>query len=89
MLINQGNNSSQSSVNQFFLLFSITTHTHIMDQDQTINNNTTTPQPITYQCANCSTDNEFKPREPIRCRECGHRVMYKKRTKRMIQFEAR
>ncbi|KAI0285018.1 hypothetical protein BGY98DRAFT_946703 [Russula aff. rugulosa BPL654] len=21
-------------------------------------------------------------REPIRCRECGHRIMYKKRTKR-------
>ncbi|KAI9592703.1 hypothetical protein BDF19DRAFT_450676 [Syncephalis fuscata] len=37
----------------------------------------------------CGADNELKPREPIRCRECGHRVMYKRRTTRMIQFEAR
>ncbi|KAI8054598.1 DNA directed RNA polymerase [Syncephalis plumigaleata] len=44
---------------------------------------------IVYLCANCGADNELKPREPIRCRECGHRVMYKRRTTRMIQFEAR
>ena len=30
----------------------------------------------------CSAKNEIKPREPIRCRECGHRIMYKKRTRR-------
>ena len=30
----------------------------------------------------CGAKNEIKPREPIRCRECGHRIMYKKRTKR-------
>ncbi|KAF1971718.1 hypothetical protein BU23DRAFT_170537 [Bimuria novae-zelandiae CBS 107.79] len=27
--------------------------------------------------------------EPVRCRECGSRVMWKKRTGRMVQFEAR
>lgn len=32
--------------------------------------------------ADCGAKNEIKPREPIRCRECGHRIMYKKRTKR-------
>ncbi|KAF9779479.1 hypothetical protein BJ322DRAFT_355502 [Thelephora terrestris] len=37
----------------------------------------------------CGAKNEIRPREPIRCRECGHRIMYKKRTKRMVQFEAR
>ncbi|GLB33629.1 putative DNA directed RNA polymerase, 7 kDa subunit [Lyophyllum shimeji] len=42
-----------------------------------------------YICADCGAKNEIKPREPIRCRECGHRIMYKKRTKRMVQFEAR
>ncbi|KZV93414.1 hypothetical protein EXIGLDRAFT_717141 [Exidia glandulosa HHB12029] len=42
-----------------------------------------------YLCADCGAKNEIKPREPIRCRECGHRIMYKKRTKRMVQFEAR
>ena len=30
----------------------------------------------------CGAKNDIKPREPIRCRECGHRIMYKKRTKR-------
>ncbi|KAH9453965.1 hypothetical protein MJO28_006970 [Puccinia striiformis f. sp. tritici] len=45
--------------------------------------------PITYLCADCGKDNQIKAREPIRCQECGCRVMYKKRIKRMVQFEAR
>ncbi|PWN90465.1 hypothetical protein FA10DRAFT_266938 [Acaromyces ingoldii] len=45
--------------------------------------------PMEYICAECASINEIKPREPIRCRECGHRIMYKKRTNRMLQFEAR
>lgn len=35
----------------------------------------------------CHHDNEIRPRDPIRCRECGYRIMYKKRTKRRILFE--
>ncbi|KAF8520101.1 DNA directed RNA polymerase [Gautieria morchelliformis] len=46
-------------------------------------------QEMEYICADCGAKNEIKTREPIRCRECGHRIMYKKRTKRMVQFEAR
>ncbi|KAH9943070.1 uncharacterized protein BXZ73DRAFT_97132 [Epithele typhae] len=42
-----------------------------------------------YLCADCNLSNDIRPREPIRCRECGHRIMYKKRTTRMVQFEAR
>ncbi|PWN52487.1 hypothetical protein IE53DRAFT_367155 [Violaceomyces palustris] len=42
------------------------------------------PPVMEYICAECSATNEIRPREPIRCRECGHRVMYKKRTKRML-----
>ncbi|KAJ7591233.1 DNA-directed RNA polymerase I [Mycena floridula] len=42
-----------------------------------------------YICADCGAKNEIKSDEPIRCKECGHRIMYKKRTKRMVQFEAR
>ncbi|PWN25765.1 hypothetical protein BDZ90DRAFT_261969 [Jaminaea rosea] len=42
-----------------------------------------------YICADCAALNEVRPREPIRCRECGHRVLYKQRTKRMLHFEAR
>ncbi|CAE6345143.1 unnamed protein product [Rhizoctonia solani] len=37
----------------------------------------------------CGAKNEIRPREPIRCKECGHRIMYKKRTTRIVQFEAR
>ncbi|KAG8133834.1 putative DNA-directed RNA polymerases I II and III subunit RPABC4-like protein, partial [Naja naja] len=32
----------------------------------------------------CHKENEIKARDPIRCRECGYRIMYKKRTKRCI-----
>jgi len=48
-----------------------------------------TRQDMEYLCADCGAKNEIRSREPIRCRECGHRIMYKKRTKRMVQFEAR
>ena len=34
----------------------------------------------------CHAENEIKARDPIRCRECGYRMMYKKRTKRSILF---
>ncbi|PIK47262.1 DNA-directed RNA polymerases I, II, and III subunit RPABC4 [Apostichopus japonicus] len=37
---------------------------------------------IVYVCGECRQDNEMRPRDPIRCRECGYRIMYKKRTKR-------
>ncbi|KZP24632.1 hypothetical protein FIBSPDRAFT_929817 [Athelia psychrophila] len=40
-------------------------------------------QEMEYICADCGAKNEIKAREPIRCRECGHRIMYKKRTKRI------
>lgn len=32
----------------------------------------------------CHSENEIRPNEAIRCRECGYRIMYKKRTKRSI-----
>lgn len=34
-------------------------------------------------------DNELKTGDVVRCRECGYRILYKKRTKRVVQFEAR
>ncbi|XP_054266062.1 uncharacterized protein LOC128988624 isoform X1 [Macrosteles quadrilineatus] len=37
----------------------------------------------------CHHENEIRPRDPIRCRECGYRIMYKKRTKRLVVFDAR
>ncbi|CAI8056053.1 DNA-directed RNA polymerases I, II, and III subunit RPABC4 [Geodia barretti] len=45
---------------------------------------TSTKQPMIYICGECHGENEIRPRDPIRCRECGYRIMYKKRTKRSI-----
>ncbi|XP_060808762.1 DNA-directed RNA polymerases I, II, and III subunit RPABC4 [Amyelois transitella] len=42
-----------------------------------------------YVCGECHKENEIKPKDPIRCRECGYRIMYKKRTKRLVVFDAR
>ena len=42
-----------------------------------------------YICGDCGAMNEIKPADPIRCRMCGYRIMYKMRTKNLIQFEAR
>ena len=39
-----------------------------------------------FSFTDCHHENEIKPRDPIRCRECGYRIMYKKRTKRRILF---
>uniref|UniRef100_A0A8C0IY32 DNA-directed RNA polymerases I, II, and III subunit RPABC4 n=1 Tax=Chelonoidis abingdonii TaxID=106734 RepID=A0A8C0IY32_CHEAB len=46
-------------------------------------------QPMIYICGECDTKNEIKARDPIRCRERGYRIMYKKRTRRLVVFDAR
>ena len=39
--------------------------------------------PITqYMCGECASKVQLKKGDPIRCKECGHRVLYKERTKR-------
>ncbi|MCJ1266507.1 DNA-directed RNA polymerase core subunit rpc10 [Lobaria immixta] len=39
--------------------------------------------PITqYLCGECNAKVQLKKGDPIRCKECGHRVLYKERTKR-------
>lgn len=44
---------------------------------------------VRYVCAQCAVNFTLSPKDPVRCKECGHRVLYKARTKRMVQFEAR
>ncbi|KAF2274570.1 uncharacterized protein EI97DRAFT_435108 [Westerdykella ornata] len=44
---------------------------------------------VEYTCGDCDASVSLKRGEPIRCRQCGHRVLYKQRTSRMVQFEAR
>ncbi|KAL1306880.1 hypothetical protein AAFC00_005527 [Neodothiora populina] len=46
-------------------------------------------RPVAYLCGDCDTKVTLKRGDPIRCKECGYRVLYKQRTNRMIQFEAR
>lgn len=44
---------------------------------------------IEYFCADCQESIQIKPKDHIRCRACGYRILYKKRTKRLIVFDAR
>lgn len=44
---------------------------------------------IEYFCAQCQDEIQIKPKDQIRCRACGYRVLYKKRTTRLIVFDAR
>ena len=37
---------------------------------------------INYLCGDCNSRVPLKRGDPIRCKECGHRVLYKERTKR-------
>ncbi|MCO5562692.1 hypothetical protein L7F22_016321 [Adiantum nelumboides] len=47
------------------------------------------PEPVSYLCGDCGADNALKPGDVIQCRECGYRILYKKRTRRIVQYEAR
>ncbi|KAK3389175.1 hypothetical protein B0H63DRAFT_463115 [Podospora didyma] len=49
------------------------------------NSNTT----MYYTCGDCAVRVPLEKGAPIRCQKCGARVLYKERTKRMVQFEAR
>lgn len=44
---------------------------------------------VAYICGDCGAENALKPGDVIQCRECCYRILYKKRTKRIVQFEAR
>jgi len=44
---------------------------------------------VIYLCGACGQKNGIKASDPIRCRSCGYRILYKVRTKKMIQFQAR
>ncbi|KAI1326428.1 DNA directed RNA polymerase [Xylariaceae sp. FL0255] len=44
---------------------------------------------MAYICGDCGYKFALRRSDAIRCKECGCRVLYKERTKRMVQFEAR
>jgi len=46
-------------------------------------------RPVIYTCGNCYQENQLGPKDVIRCHNCGFRIMYKKRTNRMMVFDGR
>lgn len=40
------------------------------------------PISVIYVCGDCNSRVQMKRGDQIRCKECGHRVLYKERTKR-------
>jgi DNA-directed RNA polymerase I, II, and III subunit RPABC4 len=47
-------------------------------------------QPIClYTCADCGSDVRLKQRDAVRCRECGHRIVFKKRIQKPCQYLCR
>lgn len=41
-----------------------------------------------YQCQECKKVNILKLRDPIRCSECGYRILYKMRSVKSLQYDA-
>jgi DNA-directed RNA polymerases I, II, and III subunit RPABC4 len=63
-----------------------------MDKTQSQSTNLSQPaqnKSMIYVCGDCHKENEIKQQSVIRCIECGYRIMYKKRTKRLVVFDAR
>ncbi|XP_037928183.1 DNA-directed RNA polymerases II, IV and V subunit 12-like [Teleopsis dalmanni] len=44
---------------------------------------------VTYMCGECEYETIIHPGDSIYCRACGHRILYKLRTKRVTVFDAR
>ena len=40
------------------------------------------PRGVEYRCGDCGARTHIKGGDPIRCRQCGFRILYKTRTKR-------
>ncbi|KAG7012179.1 DNA-directed RNA polymerases II, IV and V subunit 12, partial [Cucurbita argyrosperma subsp. argyrosperma] len=47
------------------------------------------PEPVSYICGDCGMENTLKQGDVIQCRECGYRILYKKRTRRRLSFEGK
>ena len=46
-------------------------------------------KPVRYICGECNAKVTLRRNDVVRCNDCGHRVLYKERTNRIVQFEAR
>lgn len=43
-------------------------------------------QSVRYICGECDAKFSLPPNATLRCTECGHRILYKERTKRFVPF---
>lgn len=43
-----------------------------------------TSREVNYRCGDCDVEVRLQRGEPIRCKACGHRVLYKERTNRYV-----
>lgn len=46
-------------------------------------------QTVTYVCGSCGKNNKLDQGSVIKCSFCGHRILYKKRERKLLQYEAR
>jgi DNA-directed RNA polymerase I, II, and III subunit RPABC4 len=44
---------------------------------------------VEYRCGDCGAKNLIKGGDPVRCRQCGFRILYKTRTKRCECYNVR
>ena len=47
------------------------------------------PSPFLDRCGSCGDTVDMGKDDMVRCRSCGHRILYKTRLKRAVQYEAR
>lgn len=44
---------------------------------------------FTYKCGLCKSKVKISQQDPVRCKECGYRILYKLRSKRPSEYLAR
>jgi DNA-directed RNA polymerase subunit RPC12/RpoP len=44
---------------------------------------------FTYECGLCKSKVKINQQDPVRCKECGYRILYKLRSKRPSEYLAR
>uniref|UniRef100_A0A915CM84 DNA-directed RNA polymerases I, II, and III subunit RPABC4 n=1 Tax=Ditylenchus dipsaci TaxID=166011 RepID=A0A915CM84_9BILA len=42
---------------------------------------------MTYICSDCHGETEIRAKDPIRCLECGYKILYKKRSRMLIIYD--
>ncbi|SIO73823.1 transcription activator, putative [Babesia microti strain RI] len=55
---------------------------NVVDTDENL-------EPVTYICSECGKDVVLQPVAAVRCRNCGSRILYKNRSHKVVQYEAR